>query len=69
MERPATAQTPVVSGVGASLIGTLEGPEVITDPAQFPKEFREAPQGEHHVNRVQTVPHARKGPGWIADPE
>jgi peptide/nickel transport system substrate-binding protein len=28
---------------GANLIGKLEGPEVITDPAQFPKTFREAP--------------------------
>jgi peptide/nickel transport system substrate-binding protein len=29
---------------GAHLIGKLEGPEVITDPAQFPKRFNEAPQ-------------------------
>jgi peptide/nickel transport system substrate-binding protein len=29
---------------GAHLIGKLEGPEVITDPAQFPKRFKEAPQ-------------------------
>jgi peptide/nickel transport system substrate-binding protein len=28
---------------GANLIGKLEGPEVITDPAQFPKTFKEAP--------------------------
>ena len=28
---------------GANLIGKLEGPEVITDPAQFPKSFKEAP--------------------------
>ena len=28
---------------GTNLIGKLEGPEVITDPAQFPKSFKEAP--------------------------
>ena len=28
---------------GAHLIGKLEGPELITDPAQFPKRFNEAP--------------------------
>jgi peptide/nickel transport system substrate-binding protein len=35
------AQTPMK--LGANLIGKLEGPEVITDPARFPKTFREAP--------------------------
>ena len=29
---------------GANLIGKLEGAEVVTDPAQFPKSFKEAPQ-------------------------
>jgi peptide/nickel transport system substrate-binding protein len=29
---------------GSDLIGKLEGPEVVTDPAQFPKSFKEAPQ-------------------------
>jgi peptide/nickel transport system substrate-binding protein len=29
--------------LGANLIGKLEGPELITDPAQFPKTFKEAP--------------------------
>ena len=29
---------------GAHLIGKLEGPEVVTDPAQVPKRFNEAPQ-------------------------
>src|SRR6266704_6182604 len=29
---------------GANLIGKLEGAEVITDPARFPKTFKEAPQ-------------------------
>ena len=44
LERWATAQTPATSGTGNALIGTLEGPEVIIDPAQFPKTFQEAPQ-------------------------
>jgi ABC-type transport system substrate-binding protein len=35
------AQTPMK--LGANLIGKLEGPEVITDPARFPKTFKEAP--------------------------
>jgi peptide/nickel transport system substrate-binding protein len=32
------------SRMGAQLIGKLEGPEVITDPAQFPTSFNEAPE-------------------------
>ena len=28
----------------SSLIGKLEGPEVVTDPAKFPRTFNEAPQ-------------------------
>jgi hypothetical protein len=30
--------------LGANLIGKLEGAEVVTDPALFPKSFKEAPQ-------------------------
>ena len=37
----AAAQT---GKLGASLIGKLEGAEVVTDPARFPKTFKEAPQ-------------------------
>jgi peptide/nickel transport system substrate-binding protein len=29
---------------GSKLIGKLEGPEVVTDAAKFPKTFKEAPQ-------------------------
>src|SRR5437762_6716309 len=39
----ASAQQPPPK-LGANLIGKLEGPEVVTDPAQFPKSFKEAPQ-------------------------
>jgi peptide/nickel transport system substrate-binding protein len=38
---PAGAQAPKP---GAHLIGRLEGAEVVTDPAQVPKRFNEAPQ-------------------------
>jgi peptide/nickel transport system substrate-binding protein len=35
---------PAAGQVGSALIGKLEGPEVVTDPAKFPKTFNEAPQ-------------------------
>src|SRR5437773_6241971 len=34
----------LAANTGKSLIGKLEGPEVVTDPAKFPKTFTEAPQ-------------------------
>jgi peptide/nickel transport system substrate-binding protein len=45
--RPATsaAQAPASTPkIGAQLIGKLEGPTTVTDPAKFPKTFKEAPQ-------------------------
>jgi peptide/nickel transport system substrate-binding protein len=39
----AKAAAPPVAKAGASLIGKLEGPSLVTDPAQFPKSFKEAP--------------------------
>ena len=30
--------------MGSSMIGKLEGPHIITNPARFPKTFNEAPQ-------------------------
>jgi peptide/nickel transport system substrate-binding protein len=38
------AAKPQEARVGARLIGKLEGPEVVTDAAKFPKAFKEAPQ-------------------------
>jgi peptide/nickel transport system substrate-binding protein len=38
-----TATANAQSAVGP-LVGKMEGPEVLTDPAQFPKSFKEAPQ-------------------------
>ncbi len=40
---PAAAGKPAEPKLGAQLIGKLEGPTVILDPAQFPKSFKEAP--------------------------
>lgn len=41
----AVAAGALAQGAGKStLIGKLEGPEVVTDPARFPKAFNEAPQ-------------------------
>ncbi len=45
---PAWAQTPgsnvsVAQKLGAQLIGTLEGPQIIRDPLKWPKMFSEAP--------------------------
>src|SRR5262245_33346119 len=41
-----TAPTPSAATpkIGGQLIGKLEGPTTITDPAKFPKTFKEAPQ-------------------------
>jgi len=38
-----TVADAAVSRIGASLIGKLEGPELVTDPAKFPRAFTEAP--------------------------
>ena len=47
--------TAALAAIGAKsgLIGKLEGPEVVTDPAKFPKTFKEAPQlalGHHGLD-------------------
>src|SRR5438067_1578517 len=39
---PAAAAKPDEK-IGRNLIGKIEGPTVITDPAQFPKTFKESP--------------------------
>jgi len=43
LERWVTAQTPASGSGGNALIGKLEGPEVISDLAQFPTTLHEAP--------------------------
>src|SRR6266536_6427106 len=39
----AQSATPATAKIGSSLIGKLEGPEIILDPKAFPKTFKEAP--------------------------
>src|SRR5262252_7046206 len=60
LERWATAQTPAASSGGNALIGKLEGPEVISDPAQFPKTFKEAPQLAELVKAGKLPPVAER---------
>jgi peptide/nickel transport system substrate-binding protein len=45
---------------GSALIGKLEGPEVITDPAKFPKTFKEAPQLAELVKAGKLPPVAER---------
>ncbi len=59
-EQLAVAGAPAASGGGTSLIGKLEGPEVITDPAQFPKSFKEAPQLAELVKAGKLPPVAER---------
>src|SRR2546427_6083282 len=44
----------------SALIGKLEGPEVITDPAKFPKTFKEAPQLAEQVKAGKLPPVAER---------
>jgi peptide/nickel transport system substrate-binding protein len=45
---------------GAALIGKLEGPEVVTDPSQWPKSFNEAPQLAELVKQGKLPPVAER---------
>jgi peptide/nickel transport system substrate-binding protein len=56
----ASAGAPAASGGGTSLIGKREGPEVVTDPAQFPKSFKEAPQLAELVKAGKLPPVAER---------
>jgi peptide/nickel transport system substrate-binding protein len=59
-ERLAVAGAPASSGGGTSLVGKLEGPEVISDPAKFPKTFKEAPQLAELVKAKKLPPVAER---------
>jgi peptide/nickel transport system substrate-binding protein len=39
----AAAQAPAPAKLGSTLIGKLEGPEIVRDAKAFPKTFKEAP--------------------------
>src|SRR5262245_10335660 len=60
IEQHVAAQTPAASGTGNPLIGTFEGPEVVTDPAQFPQTFRESPQLAELVKAGKLPPVAER---------
>jgi peptide/nickel transport system substrate-binding protein len=51
---------PGASGGGTSLIGKLEGPEVVTDPAKFPKIYKEAPRLAELVKASKLPPVAER---------
>jgi peptide/nickel transport system substrate-binding protein len=59
-ERLASGGAPAAGGGGTSLIGKLEGPAVVTDPAQFPKSFKEAPQLAELVKAGKLPPAAER---------
>jgi peptide/nickel transport system substrate-binding protein len=56
----AVAAGALAQGAGKSLIGKLEGPEVVTDPAKFPKSFKEAPQLAEQVKAGKLPPVAER---------
>jgi peptide/nickel transport system substrate-binding protein len=49
-----------LAAVGTGLIGKQEGPEVVTDPAKFPKHFKEAPQLAELVKAGKLPPVAER---------
>jgi peptide/nickel transport system substrate-binding protein len=59
-EWEAAAGAPAASGGGTSLIGKLEGPEVVTDAAKFPQSFKEAPQLAELVKAGKLPPVAER---------
>ena len=50
----------LAQSAGKSLIGKLEGPEVVTDAAQIPKTFKEAPQLAELVKAGKLPPVAER---------
>jgi peptide/nickel transport system substrate-binding protein len=52
----AAAQAPAAPKLGSSLIGKLEGPEIVRDPKAFPKAFKEAPSLAEQVKAGKLPP-------------
>ena len=59
--RAGTSTTPAPK-LGAGLIGKLEGPEILRDPATFPKAFQEAPMLAELVKAGKLPPVAQRLP-------
>jgi peptide/nickel transport system substrate-binding protein len=58
--KPAAAAAAPAARPGRQLIGKLEGPEVVADPAAFPKSFNEAPQLAQLVKEGKLPPVAER---------
>jgi len=58
--KPAAAAVKPDDKIGRHLIGQLEGPTVVTDVAQIPKSFKEAPQLAELVKAGQLPPVAER---------
>ena len=58
--QPAPAAAP--AKIGSSLIGKLEGPEIILDAKAYPKAFKEAPLLAEQVKAGKLPPVARRFP-------
>src|SRR5437667_8088105 len=54
------AAAAIAQNAGKSLIGKLEGPEVVTDAAKAPKTFKEAPQLGELVKQAKRPPVAER---------
>src|SRR5438093_9418924 len=54
------AAAAIAQNAGKSLIGRLEGPEVVTDAAKAPKTFKEAPQRAELVKQGKLPPVAER---------
>ena len=50
----------IAQSTGKSLIGKIEGPEVVTDAAKLPKVFKEAPQLAELVKQGKLPPVAER---------
>jgi peptide/nickel transport system substrate-binding protein len=57
---PAAAAKPDAAAPGKQLIGKQEGPAIITDPAQYPKQFNEAPMLAELVKAGKLPPVAER---------
>jgi len=58
----AQSATPASAKIGSSLIGKLEGPEIILDAKAFPKTFKEAPVLDPQVKAGKLPPVAKRLP-------
>ena len=57
---PTASPKPSAAKMGSTLIGKLEGPEIITDAAKFPKSFKESPELAELVKAGKLPPVAER---------